>query len=129
MEHNPVLPVLINNTVQKYRSTMIGRFISSCSLTGNRRNHRPNHLLSARALVHTPWPLSGFSPGLSLWPKSRRRSGSICPAPLVCDPATKKVTSATGRTETKCECWNFRNRQKEEMKERMASTRSKKRMM
>lgn len=105
MEHNYVPPVQINNIILKYLSTVVGRFMSSCSLTGNRRNHRLNHLLSAPALVHTPWPLSGFSPGLSLWPISRRLSGSICPAPLVCDPVTKTVTSGTGRSETNCECW------------------------
>ena len=88
--HSPFPPVHITNTTPKYRITLIGRFMFSFSLTGNRRNHRLNHLLSARALLRMPWPLSGFSPGLSLWPKSRRRSVSICPALLVCDPGTKK---------------------------------------
>lgn len=87
--YKPFLTVRITNIKSKFRIALIGQFMFSCSLTGNHRNHRLNHLLSAQALVRTPWPLFCFSPGLSLWPRSRRRSVSICPTLLVCDPVTK----------------------------------------
>lgn len=87
--HNRVPPLHITKTTPTYSCTLIGRLMFSCSLTENHQNHHLNHLSSARALLHTPWPPSGFSLGLSLWPKSRRRSVSICPALLVCDPVTK----------------------------------------
>ena len=105
---NSFPPVHITNTTPKYRSTLFGLFMFSCSLTWNHRNHRLNHLLSALALLHTPWPLSGFSPGLSLWPISRRRSASICPALLVCDPVTKKGDFSYWQGWGKLRVWDVR---------------------